>query len=114
MRFFYLLFPLAPVLVSFVHAIAGIFKRSNINIIFILIATMLALINYTREPTSDLENYYSIFELLKGKDYAEFFSFVRIDYLFYFISMLIVKVFNTVQVTMLFWTFISYFIYLNR
>jgi hypothetical protein len=110
-RFFYLLFPLAPVLVSFVHAIAGIFKRSNINIIFILIATMLALINYTREPTSDLENYYSIFELLKGKDYAEFFSFVRIDYLFYFISMLIVKVFNTVQVTMLFWTFISYFIY---
>lgn len=111
MKYIYLLWPFSPISIAFLYALIGLIKRINLNILFVLLAVTLALLNYTRTPTSDLAEYYLLFDSLNGTNIIDFFTYVRIDFLFYFFSMLIVKLFGNVNSVLLFWTFFSYFIY---
>jgi hypothetical protein len=87
-------------------------SRLSLYFYFFLLATIPALINYTKMPSSDLLQYYFMYMNLWTTDFSDFFDNVHSDWFFYIISMGLSRVADgNQQIFVLFWTIATYFIY---
>lgn len=79
---------------------------------FLLLATIPALVNYTKTPISDLLIYYETYNELWTTDLSNMTNIVKADFLFYLVSAILAKISEgQQQLFVFFWSTLTYFTY---
>lgn len=78
---------------------------------FLLLALVPGLINYTKEPYSDLDEYYSYVQMFTDGGFDTIFEISKFDTFFYLVTLVLTKLsFGYKPVFVLFWSTLSYFL----
>jgi hypothetical protein len=109
---FIFLWILSPVISSiFLLLIFGILKTNKkiIFIIFLLVSSLMGILNATKTPVTDLQNYYNYFAEFNNINLFDYWKIRPIDPFFYLPTALISHLFNAYPPAFIFtWTLISY------